>query len=563
MQLLLRKMVPDASGLIEYSDRELDADAILIGSSPQCDIQILGEGIAPRHARLHRVAKHNVLRAEAGQRFILNGKPAKKATLQTGDQVAIGIQLFACTEPPSGFDLALEWQAEEVEGHWLAGAYRTSLDDLQFSPRRMSWLLAVLILVCAGLAPVLHYFWMSPELTAQSVNQDVTPQNFWRSGPLLSAHQIAIGNNCSACHQAAFVQVQDKACESCHTDMADHVEASHPQVAGFDGFACQNCHKEHNEPQSIVPGSDAVCTDCHQKEDPAVSGFSQEQHPEFALSLLQPSVAFSNGSFDVSWKQEKKSRAETLQETNHLKFPHDVHLDAEKVSHDQRDGPMVCADCHQLSSDREHFEPITMQEHCSSCHELSFDRNNPQKQLPHGTASEVYQALEAHFVGVAFGTIKTDQFERRRLPAREWQEDKCDKDFACAQRQALREAEQQFMKSGCITCHEVKEVAKAERAERWQVLPVKLNQNWFAGSRFDHQSHLTQADSSGDAVCLSCHAADRSKASTDILMPELQQCTTCHGDTSVSDRVPLNCIACHGYHLEDKNLSKGAAHGAP
>lgn len=560
MQLLLRKMLPDASGQIEYSDRELDTDEILIGSSPECDIQILGEGIAPRHARLRRSGKQNQLRAESGQPFLHNGKPVRKATLQAGDQLAFGVQPFSVAEPPGGFDLALEWHAVTVEGHWLAGAYRTSLDDLAFSPRRLSWWLVALILIGAGLAPVLHYFWMSPGNAEQAVSQTLTPEHFWLSGPLLSAHQIAIGNNCSVCHEAAFVQVQDKACESCHTNMAGHVAVDHPDVAGFDGFACQNCHKEHNEPASIVPGSDALCSDCHQSMEPAADGFSQQTHPEFAPTLLQPDVAFSNGGFAVNWTHEKVPDA--AKESSHLKFPHDVHLDGDKVSHDQRGDALVCADCHQLSPDREHFEPVTMTQHCSSCHELSFDRNFPQKQLPHGEPSEVYAALEAHFVGVAFGTIQADQFERRRLPAREWQDEKCDQDFACAQRQALREAEQQFMKSGCITCHEVKEVPKAERSERWQVLPVRLNDDWFAEARFDHQSHLTQAGLSGDAVCQSCHEAGNSKVSADILMPELAQCTDCHGDASVPDRVPLNCIACHAYHLEGKNNHRDSTHSA-
>jgi hypothetical protein len=38
----------------------------------------------------------------------------------------------------------------------------------------------------------------------------------------------------------------------------------------------------------------------------------------------------------------------------------------------------------------------------------------------------------------------------------------------------------------------------------------------------------------------------------------------CHGDQSVSDRVPLNCIDCHDYHrTSESSLLKGAVHATP
>src|SRR5690606_12399969 len=114
--------------------------------------------------------------------------------------------------------------------------------------------------------------------------------------------------------------------------------------------------------------------------------------------------------------------------------------------------------------------------------------------------------------------------------------------------QALAEAERQFSQRGCVTCHQVDQMPGAEGVERWQVLPVRLNDDWYSAARFDHQSHLTQAKQRGDALCLSCHKADSSSDSSDILMPTLAQCVDCHGDKSVGGRVAVNCIACHGYH---------------
>ena len=67
--------------------------------------------------------------------------------------------------------------------------------------------------------------------------------------------------------------------------------------------------------------------------------------------------------------------------------------------------------------------------------------------------------------------------------------------------------------------------------------------------RFDHQSHLTQSGERSDQLCLSCHAADSSSLSEDILMPEQDNCLQCH-DTHSSSSVQLECVDCHSYHLK-------------
>jgi predicted CXXCH cytochrome family protein len=207
-----------------------------------------------------------------------------------------------------------------------------------------------------------------------------------------------------------------------------------------------------------------------------------------------------------------------------------------------------------------------MEAHCAGCHELSFDPRKPQKQLPHGSPEAVYDALEAHFVKLAFSPESLDEFERRRLPGQESAEEGCDKDYECAKEQALRETGRQFSQRGCVTCHQVSELEGAEGAERWQVLPVKINHDWYADARFDHESHLTQSGESGDALCIACHSADTSSASSDILMPDIAQCSGCHSDQRHNDRVALDCVSCHDYHRHSATgrimeLMEGAIHG--
>jgi predicted CXXCH cytochrome family protein len=437
--------------------------------------------------------------------------------------------------------------------------------------RKISWALFVVVLL-VGLMPLLSDVWQGDEpagnLASEPASKHVDLHKLWLSGPLLPAHELATGNNCSACHEKPFVQVQDNACQQCHSTLGAHALASDVEsgqipakhekwVAELDDFTCQNCHKEHNEPGSIVSRSESVCLNCHQEMDPAVKGFSQDTHPAFALTLLRPDLMRQGGVPVVNWQREKvrprmseasASQAAPEKEENYLKYPHDIHLDPEEVKHPVRGDALQCADCHTLTADREHFEPIRMEKHCVSCHDLSFDPRTPQKQLPHGSPKAVYETLEAHYVKLAFSPEVLDGFERRRLPGREQEEEGCDKDYECARQQALRETGRQFSQRGCVTCHEVSELDDAEGAERWQVLPVKINHNWYADARFDHQSHLTQSDQRGDALCKTCHSADTSDKSSDILIPGIAQCTDCHDSQAQAGRVALSCVSCHDYH---------------
>jgi predicted CXXCH cytochrome family protein len=587
MQILLRKLSIDETGAEEYVETELAGDTLVLGSAPECDIALLGPGVQRVHAQLEKRGAKIRMSAGRDAKLIHNGKVVQSADLKAGDHFEMGGQKFSCFAPPRGFDLGLQWQQVEQDGGLLADGYRTSLDALHFSLRKVSWTLALLVIIATGAAPLLHYFYgntldapaASPE---SSVDHQLTPESLWSSGPLLPAHQVTIGNDCSVCHEAPFVAVQDQACEACHGDLPNHVNhadasietqnqtqspnKSQAQREQLDTLACRDCHKEHNEPQSIVTTSDSLCSNCHQHIEPAVRGFSVGRHPEFQLSLLQPETSGTEGMLTTTWTLKSAAWTHTptgsatssdtqVKENSQLKYPHDLHMDINKVTHAQRGDRLQCVDCHVLSSDGEHFEPIAMETQCIGCHSLTFDARYPKMQLPHGSVDEVYRTLESHYARLAFEPVDANTPQRRRLPGREDINDHCDKDFDCAKRQAKRMEESQFTRQGCVTCHEIRQWADANGTDHWQVLPVKLNRDWYANARFDHKSHLPQAELSGDALCLSCHQADTSNASTDILLPDLALCTDCHGDQAVDNRVPLNCVACHGFHGLGTDLS--------
>jgi len=556
MQLLLRKCTLNERGETELSDIELSADQITFGSAPDCDVQLLGENIRARHALLRISRGAARIEAARGCELSYNGGAVARAQLRGGDTLEFGAHRLQVMDAPAGFDLALQWWPGEVDGRLLAQAYRTSLRDTGLRPRLVAWTLAIVVLLLAGAAPVASY-WLRQHAGAPSATAPGAAPNpplvqradsLWLSGPLHAAHQVALGGRCEGCHQTPFRQVTDDACRGCHKNVADHVDGAHPQHALIAGLHCQNCHKEHNEPETLVLRADSLCVDCHRERQTPVRGFAAGAHPELHPSLLTPAVQRLPDRFEVRWRSERPAEPK---ENSHLRFSHAAHLDAAKMRAQNKGEPLSCSSCHTLAPDKEHFVPITMEKSCSRCHDLSFDPRQPQKQLPHGDPAAVYDMLEGYFLGRSFGVNKNiadDGGPARRLPAHAAADDSCRGDAACARAKAARETERQFTQRGCVTCHVGETFGGSDPRTRWQVLPVRLTRDFYPDAHFNHAVHIGAGSAQGDAACVGCHRANTSRVSSDVLMPDLKTCLQCHGDAHAAQSFPLQCVSCHAYH---------------
>ena len=89
----------------------------------------------------------------------------------------------------------------------------------------------------------------------------------------------------------------------------------------------------------------------------------------------------------------------------------------------------------------------------------------------------------------------------------------------------------------CGECH-----VPAGAAGSLEVMPVTQPSRFFMHGWFDHEEHKQEQ-------CTSCHAADTSDASSDLLLPEIGQCRDCHQGASAREaEVPSGCAMCHSYH---------------
>ncbi len=560
MDILLRELDTSSGQTGDYVDRELSGEPITIGSRQDQTLQLLGAQVQGQHAELQVANGQISVKAVDARRVVVNGEEVKSARLAEGDTLHIGGHQLTCISSPAGFDGGLQLERDTaVDSASFENAYQTSIKDTWLSKRTVAWTLSALVLVFGFAIPL--FLVVDGDESTPDLDAALLTDAIWTSGPLHAVHNQSIGDDCGACHTELFERVQDEACLACHTNVADHVVAGHVSLEVKPIERCATCHKEHNEPTLLVITADSLCSDCHAEpellagDNPhmlAATGFDQQTHPSFEVALPIGLAQPGPQGLDFEWQLTEVKLAGATEASN-LKFPHDLHLDPESVRV-RGGGGLGCGDCHTLALDQEHFVPISMEAHCQDCHELTFDAASPERQLPHGQPSEAVATMEAHFIRLYANPQKVapPTRERRRRPSRSSSAavtDSCSGSILqCAKQRTETEVASQFTRSGCVTCHVVEDSGSRDISTRFQVYPVRLPADFMPTAKFDHKAHLTQKGVSGDEACLTCHEAEQSSVSTDVLVPDIDNCTSCHTDHRVADSVPLDCVDCHAFH---------------
>ncbi|MFK8021396.1 MAG: cytochrome c3 family protein [Pseudomonadales bacterium] len=571
MQYLVRKEV--SSSQSEFEDLDYDAKELSFGSDDRCLVSLGLPAGCQLVIRKTGDGKASY-RADKGLSVSCNDEASSKGSLSLGDTLVVEGYELSLVAAPMGFDLAIQVQSSGA----LTAAkprFATDLAQSAISVRVIGYIALALILVFFLVLPTVGLF--DEDVSKSLRDLPIPSDNSWSSGPLIPAHRIPeIGDNCQTCHVQPFQMVQDQQCLACHRDLKDHINLDVHKVHEFAEFRCASCHRDHNEPAQIVRTDDGLCVDCHAEIDrfdiksvadadvrsKPVTGFADGAHPAFRYSMLTPKG--KGGS--MGWEIERPSLPHSeLVEKSNLKFPHDLHLDPEKVQLQNSGEPMQCNNCHQLQDDGEHFAPVSMDKDCRSCHSLTFDVFDPDIELPHGDQRSAIVAMEAHFIREFTDPVLREQraaTKPRRVPGKREGRAACQgTGLDCGRAEALKEAEYQFANTGCVTCHVVVDTGASDISDRWYIQPIKISNDWYTRSDFDHQSHLALAGENERAVCESCHAVADSSLATDISIPEIGNCLQCH-DTSTHDTVALDCVGCHGYHYPDGSAMTAKKAGA-
>ncbi|MCA3254372.1 MAG: cytochrome c3 family protein, partial [Alphaproteobacteria bacterium] len=385
------------------------------------------------------------------------------------------------------------------------------------------------------------------------------------SGSLSSAH-ASLSNDCGACHQKAFESVTDATCKSCHAKIPDHAQMDRLRLAMFEpglgGAAnrqlahsfnlpegrCASCHKEHEGPKGLATTNAAQCVECHTDLTAKLpdtklgnAGDFTDEHPQLRPAIVA-TPAFGQPKL-VRVSMDARPR-----ENSGLKFPHDIHLSKTNgvarmaMELAQYNGKALdCASCHRPSAGAVRFQAIEMERDCGACHSLAFDRSGGTiRTLRHGEPQQVVAELRDFYRLGGAG-----EAPERQRPGMAIQSVVRSGARPIAGLSVDARIRSVFEPGGaCYDCHTVI-APKAAGSLDFRIAPVSLPDRYLWNGWFSHADHDT-----ADMPCASCHKANTSKVSADLLLPDLKRCRDCHVSPAhaAKDKTVSDCAACHVYH---------------
>ncbi|WP_209348480.1 cytochrome c3 family protein [Pontixanthobacter sp. CEM42] len=567
MTFLIRTIDFTASGREIVRDREVEQSSLTIGRASESDIHLPDLAVEQQHATLTSNDDGTILAEAVGTLgFTHDGKtttstsfdPAKGAELGFG-----GYRLAFSRDPDAPASITISKTAEhgedvdDVKGFALGSALP--------SKRVMAWIGLGVILFAFLIVPIYTHLNRDPAEPDYDRTGHTMMDASWSTGALSLAHH-GLEDNCEACHVKPFESVRDETCLTCHEAIGDHAEIDRQltgrgpmsagdefqwKVAGMFGKegpgSCTTCHTEHEGAGRMEPTAQQFCSECHDGMDERLTDTKLENaadfgdaHPQFK-AIYHPQL----GSEETA----RISLADKPQEQHGLKFPHDMHMDksggvarmARNIGAKQGYGnSLVCADCHTPTSDKEGFLPVNMEEDCESCHSLVYDRvGTTFRSLRHGDVDQMRADLRAmdrapRRSAAPVGRKRPGEYARGGLyyqnfgrPARSY----------IAINRALASD------GVCGECH-----IPTTNNGKADVVPVHLRDNYLLNGWFDHKEHEQEK-------CSTCHKAETSKTSEDLLLPGIAICRDCHlGQDAKEAEVPSSCAMCHSYHPKGATL---------
>jgi hypothetical protein len=355
----------------------------------------------------------------------------------------------------------------------------------------------------------------------------------------------------------------DQSCLNCHAGRNFH------QPNTTRDHSCSACHREHQGDGRMKPPESTQCASCHndaatmQASDQKAQGIPADRFDppnDTGLIVFHPGrpkegratvfASFSGGHPEFQFLRQH------LRDPDTLKFNHQKHLTG-AIPH-LNSHPLECADCHRPDAAGKYFQRINFDNHCLPCHSLQFDAQNPDLAIPHGDTSAVrtfLRTLPAQYDALAqsrgitrkrdIEKFVNDQLNRlrRQISSGENLEHEIfytadpSKPLVTAANTlspaTLSSSRARF--AGCAYCHEV----RTGSGDTPIVASPRIPDRWLPGGSFNHSKHTNLS-------CTECHAAAKSRATSDILLPSKSECTNCH---SPQGGMSETCSVCHTFHL--------------
>jgi hypothetical protein len=395
----------------------------------------------------------------------------------------------------------------------------------------------------------------------------------YSSGRMSAAHAV-LEKECATCHlrQAGVFSAKatDSACLSCHDGPVHH-------ATQVNTLECATCHTEHRGRRNITAAANQTCAECH--SDLKTNG--GPPHYAAHISSLQ------DGHPQFAALREGQRDPQTI------KLNHAIHMKAIRRG---PNGPIVqleCGDCHRPAAvkaewtyadtkyvtakptyteegelratnaqtlaahapmtGRELMAPVKFATACASCHLLVFDKRFDEG-VPHDKSEVVHAFLLKKFqdyIAAHPGDVRVVRDPKRDLTGKPIPPEVRILTPAQWVTERTADAEELLWRKTCNQCHtltqangsslpQVQDSAPKVLAPLPQVAPSNVTAQWMPHAKFDHDAHRGFA-------CISCHEkALTSTETTDVLVPGIATCQTCHAPGS--DHAESRCFECHAYH---------------
>ncbi len=570
MAFLIRTIDLTADGREIIRDREVAQEALTIGRAAENDIHLGDLAVEQSHARIEQTAGGKLrIEATGTLGFLLDGRVTKSGQIVPHEGAELGF---------GSYRLVISQNGDEAPTITISQTERAaqSSDDLAGfslartlpSKRATAWLALAAILALFLAVPIYSHLTRSAVSEGTSTRDGAVMMDAsWSTGALSQAHH-SLEDNCEACHAEPFKSVQDTTCLTCHQDIADHADKPRQLTGrgplskgdalqwavakqfGKEGpGSCTTCHTEHEGAGRMEPTAQQFCSDCHGTMDTRLTDTSLGNAADFGTSHPQLQAVLFTAPGQT--KPERISLAGKPKEYSGLKFPHEMHMSRSggvarmagnlgtKAGYGSS---LVCADCHTPTADEAGFLPVDMEEDCESCHSLVYDKvGTTFRTLRHGDVEQMRADLAAldrvprspAGSGILRGRQRPGQYSRGGLYYQ---------NFGRPTRSLVSINRALSPNGVCGECH-----VPTTTNGKPDVMPVNLRNHFLSNGWFNHEAHTQEK-------CTTCHKADTSKSSSDVLLPPLATCRTCHmGEDDKTADVPSGCAMCHSYH------PKGAA----
>lgn len=581
MKLLIRYIKTEGQGE-EIEEAPYSAEKILVGRGTDQDIQLTGAAVALSHSQIAAYKNGFKVNVSKGNQCVFEKRLVDSCFIKIGDEIGISGHVIKLLPGGDDYDVIFEVYLQADSQVQLRDRFKIRVYDLNISKRGWSWILFSTVMFCGLLIPISGF--LSP-LWMDMVRGSALPDDsFWLAGDLNRAHKF-IGDDCEQCHVEAFTQVADTQCINCHQQTHHHVDATYYGLPDGRFNECTDCHKEHSDSFDLSMQSQKICAACHQNlEQTGLGSISygaatdfEHVHPSFKASILHP----KSDQEVVEWEIHRQSLSDpNITEQSNLKFSHQLHLHPKGINGPEGTQVLQCVDCHQTEPGGTTMLTINMEQHCQSCHQLTFDDSDPNRVVPHGSPEDVVVMLREYYgfryvyqnllgnedlseqeIGQLFEVREARRPGRQQRLRKETTEI-LDANTAEAieelarkgvRTEAIRWAESRayeaasnlFERQACLTCHVVSD--SAGQGIPWVVEPIRLTKKWFPLAEFSHESHELME-------CQDCHDAYPSKVAQDVLMPDIDNCRSCHGGEHSQQLIPSSCTECHQYHFEEGSL---------